>query len=56
MDDRYEIDLDLLPVSEVVNIEIDEVEACITSMRKGAPGIDGWSIEFLEEIFYVDEE
>ncbi|GBL80850.1 RNA-directed DNA polymerase from mobile element jockey [Araneus ventricosus] len=39
-----------------MDFETDKIEACITAMRKNAPGIDGWSIEFLEEIFYVDKE
>ncbi|GBL88845.1 hypothetical protein AVEN_158956-1 [Araneus ventricosus] len=56
IDESYEINLDLLPDSEVMDFETDEIEACITAMRKGAPGIDCWSTEFLEEIFHVDKE
>ncbi|GBM15101.1 RNA-directed DNA polymerase from mobile element jockey [Araneus ventricosus] len=36
---------------------INEVEACFLSMNKyGAPGIDGWSLDFIREIFIANRQ
>ncbi|GBN28169.1 Putative protein in type-1 retrotransposable element R1DM [Araneus ventricosus] len=36
---------------------INEVESCFLSMNKnGAPGIDGWSLDFIREIFIANRQ
>ncbi|GBO31189.1 hypothetical protein AVEN_119796-1 [Araneus ventricosus] len=42
---------------DIKDFTIEEIEACIKSFKKkSAPRFDGWSVDFIMEIFIADKE